>query len=75
MANKKIKKNLSLLIDNTIIDDLSDYELISTLGAGSFGKVLLAFHKEKGYECAIKVCFSYFFLFFIIFSLIFLIFS
>lgn len=50
--------HLNFIVDSTLTEeypDLSDYHLIKTLGAGSFGKVILGTHKIKGLEYAIKV--------------------
>lgn len=49
---------LNYIIDSTLTEeysDLSDYQLIKTLGVGSFGKVILGTHKINGLEYAIKV--------------------
>ena len=43
---------MSLAVRHKVI--LSDYELTTTLGTGSFGRVLLAKHKKTGEYFAMK---------------------
>ena len=35
--------------------DLEEFNILQTLGIGSFGRVRLALHKESGEYCALKI--------------------